>query len=93
MMSDVGIRELRANLSEVLERAARGERVRITERGEPKALIVPLPGTDRIETGFAEGWVSKGPAWGAPLPTPSQPPPAPRSGMTTQAAIDEDRGG
>jgi prevent-host-death family protein len=56
-MIDVGIRELKARLSEYLERAARGETIRVTERGRPKALLTGLPGRLRLEEGLAEGWV------------------------------------
>jgi prevent-host-death family protein len=56
-MSDVGVRELKARLSEYLERAARGEVIRVTDRGHPKAILAPLPGRLRLEEGIAEGWV------------------------------------
>lgn len=56
-MADVGVRELKAHLSEYLERAARGEVIRVTERGRPKAMLAPLPGRLRLEEGVAEGWV------------------------------------
>ncbi len=92
MMHDVGIRDLRANLAGVLDRAARGERLRITERGRPKALLVPLPGHDQVAVGLREGWITRGPAAGTPLEPPTWPRPAPRLGMSTGAAIDEDRG-
>lgn len=45
-MSDddmVGIRELRQNLSKYLRRVARGEALRVTDRGRPVALLAPLP--------------------------------------------------
>lgn len=38
---DVGVRELKDRLSEILDKAASGEIVRVTDRGVPKALIVP----------------------------------------------------
>lgn len=56
-MADVGIRELKARLSEYLDRAARGEVIRVTDRGRPKALLAPLPGRLRLEAGIEEGWV------------------------------------
>ena len=65
-MADVGVRELKQRLSEYLDRAERGELVRVTERGRPKALLGPLPGRARIEDGIAEGWVTPGPKAGAP---------------------------
>ena len=55
---DVGIRELKARLSEYLDRAERGEMIRVTDRGRPKAVIGPLPGRLRLEEGIAEGWIT-----------------------------------
>jgi len=55
---DVGVRELKAHLSEYLERAERGEVIRVTDRGRPKVLLVPLPGRGRLEEGIAAGWVT-----------------------------------
>lgn len=56
-MTDVGVRELKARLSEYLDRAAKGEVIRVTERGRPKALLAPLPGRLRLEEGIADGWI------------------------------------
>jgi prevent-host-death family protein len=56
-MRVVGIRELKARLSEYLERAARGEVIRVTDRGRAKAILAPIPGRVRLEEGIAEGWV------------------------------------
>lgn len=64
-MSDVGVRELKQHLSKYLERAGKGEPIRITDRGRPKAMLMPLPGRLRIEEGIAEGWIT--PGSGAPL--------------------------
>jgi prevent-host-death family protein len=64
-MSDVGVRELKQRLSEYLARAERGEVIRVTDRGRPKAVLAPLPGRVRIEEGVAEGWLK--PGSGAPL--------------------------
>jgi prevent-host-death family protein len=63
-MEEVGIRELKARLSMYLERAARGETIRVLDRGRPKAILGPLPGRVRLEEGIAEGWVR--PAEGSP---------------------------
>lgn len=57
---DVGVRELKQRLSEYLDRAERGEVIRVTDRGRPKAVLAPLPGRDRLEEGVAEGWISPG---------------------------------
>ena len=57
---DVGVRQLKARLSEYLDRAEQGEIIRVTERGRPKALLGPLPGKLRLEQGIAEGWITPG---------------------------------
>lgn len=59
-MADVGIRELKQHLSEYLDRAERGELLRVTDRGRPKVLIGPLPGKAMIEEGIAAGWITPG---------------------------------
>jgi prevent-host-death family protein len=59
-MADVGVRELKQRLSEYLDRAERGELVRVTDRGRPKALLGPLPGRARVEEGITEGWITPG---------------------------------
>ncbi len=45
-MSEVGVRELRQNLSVYLRRAAEGERFVVTDRREPVAVLGPLPVKD-----------------------------------------------
>jgi prevent-host-death family protein len=59
-MPDVGVRELKQRLSEYLDRAERGEILRVTDRGRPKALLGPLPGRARVEQGVSEGWIRAG---------------------------------
>lgn len=44
---DIGTKELRARLSEILDRVERGERVRIVRRGKPAAEIAPVVGRVR----------------------------------------------
>ena len=56
-LESVGIRELKARLSEYLERAAAGEAILVTERGKPKAVLAPLTERARIEQGIREGWI------------------------------------
>lgn len=55
---DVGVRELKQNLSKYLKRAAAGETIRVTERGVPTAVIGPIPGRVRLQEGIAEGWIT-----------------------------------
>ena len=59
-MTDVGIRELKRRLSEYLDRAERGEVLRVTDRGRPKAVLGPVPGRARIEDGIRGGWITPG---------------------------------
>ena len=40
-MTTVGVRELRERLSKYLRRVADGERLVVTQRGEPIALLIP----------------------------------------------------
>ncbi|HEV7942855.1 MAG TPA: type II toxin-antitoxin system prevent-host-death family antitoxin [Solirubrobacteraceae bacterium] len=40
-MREIGVRELKASLSSTLRSVSRGQRVRITVRGQPVADIVP----------------------------------------------------
>jgi len=54
---DVGVRELKQRLSEFLDRAERGEVIRVTDRGVPKALITQILDTGQFERGIAEGWI------------------------------------
>lgn len=85
---DVGIRELKAKLSEYVERAAGGEVIRVTDRGRPRAVLMPLPARDRVADGVEEGWIrppSRRPATDVTL---IEPPPGP---STTQI-LEEDRG-
>ncbi|MEO8511737.1 MAG: type II toxin-antitoxin system prevent-host-death family antitoxin [Chloroflexota bacterium] len=55
----VGIRELKARLSEYIERAQAGEVIDVTSRGRRVAQIVPAPGSDNVERGLTEGWITR----------------------------------
>jgi prevent-host-death family protein len=83
---DVGIREFKKHLSEYVERASKGEHLRITLRGEPVAELRPLPGVNRMKEGIRDGWI-----------TPSSTtPPSRVSGVASKRTIadvvSEDRG-
>lgn len=41
-MQRIGVRELRQHASRYLAMVARGERIEVTERGKPIAMLVPL---------------------------------------------------
>jgi prevent-host-death family protein len=52
----VGVRELRQNLSVYLARVIAGERLEVTERGNPVAMLIPIrPGATLVERLVAEG--------------------------------------
>ena len=54
----VGVRELRQNLSKYLDRIKRGERLEVTEHGRPVAVMAPLPAAqDALDRLVASGRV------------------------------------
>jgi prevent-host-death family protein len=83
----VGIRELKAHLSEYIRRVEAGEVITITDHGRVAAVLSSPQGRLRIEQGIAEGWVTP-PVRRAPL--------APIKGFKATASVaqilDEDRG-
>lgn len=56
---DVSVTELRAHLSEWLDRARAGGEVVITDRGIPVARLAALDSTDTLERLTAEGAIGK----------------------------------
>ena len=55
----VGVRELRQNLSKYLRRVERGERLEVTERGRPVAVLAPVgPPGSPLERLIATGRAS-----------------------------------
>lgn len=86
---EIGVRELKSRLSEILDRAAAGETVVVTSHGKPKVAIGPVPVEERIERGIREGWIR--PGSGEP-PTPFRPRYRSRTRRTVQDVLDEDRG-
>jgi len=84
---NIGVRELKQNLSEYLDRAANGELVVVTDRGIPKALIVAIPGGDQMSLGVEEGWITP-PSRNGKLNTPLQL----KSQLRSMDVINEDRG-
>jgi prevent-host-death family protein len=84
---DVGVRELKQRLSAYLERAARGETIRVTDRGVPRAILGPVPGAARLEDGIAQGWIA------APKTvTPATRLKRARATVRSEEALAEDRG-
>jgi prevent-host-death family protein len=84
---NVGIRELKEHLSEYLERAARGEVIQVTDRGQPKAILGPLPDVSLLEEGVAGGWIR------APqIDQPARRVPRHAARASTASALADDRG-
>jgi prevent-host-death family protein len=60
-MREIGIRELKTNLSSVLHRVDEGEQIRVTRRGQPVADIVPAGarrGDERLRELVADGRIT-----------------------------------
>lgn len=53
----VGIRELKAKLSEYVASVSEGGRVTVTDRGRPVAELVPISGPSQLDRGIETGWV------------------------------------
>lgn len=88
-MTTVGIRELKNRLSRYLKRVRAGERLVVTERGEPVAILSPptVTRTDRrIEAMLREGIAR----WGGGKPRGARRPPRVK-GPTVAEAVIEDR--
>ena len=88
--SSVGIRELKAKLSEHLDRVKAGATVTVTERGKPIARLVPM---ERIEP--PESWkplIASGAIKWSGLPyLPHEPIKLKGKGKTLAQMISEDR--
>ena len=83
---NVGIRELKAHLSEYVGKAANGEPFTVTDRGKPVAQLVGLGGTLALDRGIEEGWITP--------PTRNRLEPVVRCASPRRIAevLDEDRG-
>lgn len=83
---EVGVRELKARLSEYLGRAAAGEEVIVTDRGTPVVRLTPFLGGSAVERGIEEGWVE------APRRVKLAAAHPQRSARSVIEVLDEDRG-
>ena len=83
---DVGVRELKAKLSEYLAAAAAGEDIVVTDRGRPVARLVPFGSSSAVDRGIADGWIE------APRRTRLDPVTRYRSDSSVLDVLDEDRG-
>ncbi len=55
---EVGVRELRNNLSRYLDRVRAGEHVVVTERGQAIARVLPIGGPRALDRLIADGVVT-----------------------------------
>ena len=89
-MAAVGIQELKNRLSQYLKRVRAGERLVVTERGKPVAIISPPSVTivdRRIEAMLREG-VAR---WEGGKPQGARRPPRIKGPSVAQAVIDDRR--
>jgi len=82
----VGIRELKAHLSEYVRKAAEGEQILVTHRGRPVARLEGIDGASKVDRGIAEGWITPSTRSGL------TPPLHYKASRSTMEVIDEDRG-
>jgi len=88
--SAVGVRELKNGLSRFLGRVKVGERLVVTDRGRPVAIISPPPATSsdrRIEAMLREGAAR----WGGGKPRGAQHPPRVKGPSVARAVIEDRR--
>jgi prevent-host-death family protein len=88
-MTAVGVRELKAHLSECLKRVAAGERLTVTDRGRPIATIEPVERKPSLDWAYA--MVADGTAtWGGGKPVGLSPR-IPIRGKLASRMVIEDR--
>ena len=89
-MTAVGIRQLKNRLSQYLRRVRTGERVVVTDRGKPVAIISAPPVTpadQRIEAMLRDG-VAR---WGGGKPRGAARPPKVKGASVAQAVLNDRR--
>ncbi len=88
-MIKVGIRELKSGLSLYLKRVGNGERITVTDRGRPVAILGPPP---EQNTSALEAMVAAGSArWLGGKPRGATRPVKLRSGPSIASTISNDR--
>jgi prevent-host-death family protein len=86
-MITVGIREIRNRMSEYIRKAKAGERIVVTERGKPVAIIT-RPGS--IDHESIEGMIRERQAsWGGGKPHGSRRPPKIKGSSVADAVIED----
>lgn len=90
---EIGIRELKDHLSEILHRAHEGERITITLHGRPLCEISPTQAIQierpaYLKKGIHEGWLTPATARTRQVVTPIKPR---KSGKSTTKLLRESR--
>ena len=83
-MRQMGIRELRDNLTTAIRSVRQGETIEVTHDGEPVAMITPVTG------GRLERLIAQGASRPEPLVRPIRPLPS-TTGITASEALEDDR--
>ncbi len=89
-MTRIGVRALKDHLSEYLRRVGQGERIVVTDRGEPLATLAPIEETDEARWGWdlvRERLAS----WSGGKPRGSPKPPVLKGEKTTSQIVLESR--
>jgi prevent-host-death family protein len=89
-MATVGVRELKNRLSHFLRRVADGDRITVTDRGRPIAVIVSPDESNEVARAMAmvrEGFAH----WGGGTPRGSRRPIKVRGKPISQTVLDERR--
>jgi prevent-host-death family protein len=84
-MEHVSVRELRQHLSRYLRRVERGERLVVTERRRPVAVLGPLPENEDV----LDYLIAIGEATPATSDLLDLPPPIPVEGPSSEEILDE----
>ena len=89
-MVSIGVRELKAQLSQQLKRVQRGSRITITDRGTPIAVLSPVD--PQADAEWAWRMVAEGKAsWSGGKPRGLNPPVQGRGKPTSQIVIEDRR--
>ncbi len=90
---DVGIRELKARLSHYVKAASAGERIVITDRGSPVAVLAPARTDEHVDIPPAlQQLIAEGRATAPREPFTVVPVQPAKASRTWQKILDEDRG-
>jgi prevent-host-death family protein len=89
-MTRVGVRALKDHLSKYLRRVEEGERIVVTDRGEPLVALIPVKETDEARSGW-DLVRKRAASWSGGKPRGGGKPPALKGRKTTSEIVLEDR--